>query len=112
MEILDCKNERYHVIFEEREHFVEFYAYEINDLMQEFPYDYTELSANDFYHKTLKEDLKAQVNFSVKSDGCANTNPINDGVLMHFCSERGIQSFGQLMNDCYSYAKSIFDFDE
>lgn len=110
MEILDCKNERYHVIFEKRKNFIEFYAHEINDLMIEFPYDYTELSANDFYHKTLKEDVKAQVNFSVKSDGCVNMNPINDGVLMHFCSERDIQNFSKLMNDCYAHAQSVFDF--
>jgi hypothetical protein len=112
MEIFDCKNERYHVIFEKHEHYIEFFAYEINDLMQDFPYEYDEMSANEFYNKTLKEDVKPQVTFSIKWDGCVNMNPINDGVLMHFCSQKGINDFSQFMNDCYSYAKSIFDFDE
>lgn len=111
MEKLNIENENYYIIFEEHQHFIQFHVYEKENFESQLINDFEDISANDFYHRALKEDVKSQVDISVKWDGCVNMNPMVDGVMVHFCDKSDIEEFHKMILACYNHAESVFDFN-
>ena len=110
MKEMKINNERYYVIFKIYDFYIQFYAYEKNDLTMQNHYDFDNLNPIDFYNQTKDKQIIPQVNFSVKWDGCANMNPIADGVMMHFCNSVDIENLNKVISFCYNHAQEIFDF--
>lgn len=110
MKMIETADNRYVIVVDSKENPNVLY-YDVYDIYDDFNVaEYKDCDVETFVQRMKENDVVPNVDISIKSSGCCDMNGMADNVLTHFCSEKDIESYSQMIKTCYQDAGKVFSF--
>lgn len=112
MHMIETADNRY-VIVVHTEKYPNVRCYDVYDIYDDFNVaEYKDCDVATFVQRMKENVVVPNVDISIKSSGCCDMNGMADNVLTHFCSEKDIESYSQMIKTCYQDADKVFSFSK